>query len=270
MKKKVVITEKIHPDAMAMFAEREDIDVVLLPDVDPETIRREIADADAVLVRAAAIGQDVLEGASRLQVVSRHGVGCDKIATEYLGRRGVPVAIAAQANAGSVAEHVIMMMMVLNKQIFAYDPMTRRRDWAARGTPRTSELFGRTVLIVGFGRIGRRLAPICKAFGMRVVVTDIALDADLAASMGVESAVDFRPYLGEADYLTVHVPLKADTNPLIGAAELAALPPHAYVINCACGASSTSRRWPPRFARGVSREPGPTSSSTSRRDPTTR
>ena len=104
-----------------------------------------------------------------------------------------------------------------------------------RGSHHTSELFGKTILVVGHGRIGRLVAPLCKAFGMRVIVADIALNPALVAEQGVEGIEDFRAALADADFLTVHVPLNPNTANLIGREELAALPNHAVVINCARG-----------------------------------
>lgn len=233
--KRVVVTEKVHPDGLAMLRERSDIEVVQLADCEPETLQRELASAHAVLVRTAEIDESMLSGANDLQVIARHGVGCDNVAVDHLSSRGIPVAIAATANARSVAEHVLMMMMVLTKAPFAYDQATRQGRFHERGSHHTSELFGKTILVVGYGRIGSLVAPLCKAFGMRVIVADVALNEKLVAEQGVEGIEDFRTALPEADFLTVHVPLNPDTTNLVSRDELAALPNHAIVINCARG-----------------------------------
>ncbi|MGC1442876.1 MAG: hydroxyacid dehydrogenase [Burkholderiaceae bacterium] len=233
--KRVVVTEKIHPDGPAILKSRTDIEVVQLTDCEPDTLKRELANAHGVLVRSAFLNSDILAGATELQVVSRHGVGCDHIDVDHLTARRIPVAIAASANARSVAEHVIMMMMVLTKAPFVYDRATREGRFHERGSHYTTELFDKTILVVGYGRIGSLVAPMCKAFGMRVMVADIALNEALAREQGVEGIADFRGALAQADFLTVHVPLNPQTHHLIGAPELAALPDHAIVINCARG-----------------------------------
>ncbi len=233
--RKVLVTEPIHPDGMAILHEHPEFEVTELQRWDEASLLSAVPKADAILVRSAQLTEKVLADAANLQVVSRHGVGCDNIAVPVLTRRKIPMAIAASANSTSVAEHVIMMIMMLTKQAVAYDAAAREGRYHDRGKFHTTELADKTILIVGYGRIGRKLAPICKAFGMRVIVADIALDHTLAEQQQVETTEDFRPFLPEADFLSVHVPLNDDTTNLIDSAELAQLPSHAIVINCARG-----------------------------------
>lgn len=232
--KKVVVTEKLHPDGMAMLAARSDIETLYL-EGDKSLLPTAIRDAHAVLVRVLTLSQSDLADAGNLELISRHGVGCDNIDLAWCTGKKLPVAIAVDSNTTSVIEHVMMMMLALNKRAFQYDRLTREGKFSERSKHHTSELHGKHVLIVGFGRIGKRIAPLCKAFGMRVTVADIALDRDYAASLGVDAVEDFRPSLASADYLTVHVPLDGTTRHLIGENELKALPSHSIVINCARG-----------------------------------
>ncbi len=232
--KKVVVTEKLHEHGMALLSARKDINAVYA-DGDKNRVLAEIPGAQAILVRTMTLTAQDLESAQQLEVVSRHGVGCDNIAVQHCSDRSIPVAIATDSNTVSVVEHVLMMMLALNKRAFQYDEITRSGRFSERSQHFTSELHGKHVLIVGFGRIGKRLAPVCKAFGMRVTVADIALDHEYAAKIGVETVEDFTTLLPVTDYLTVHVPLDNSTHGMIGAAEFAALPSHAIVINCARG-----------------------------------
>ena len=233
--KRVLVTEPIHPEGLALLENHPDIDMVRMDACDEPALLDAVGTADGILVRSAFLTDKVLAAAPQLGVVSRHGVGCDNIAVETLTARKVPVAIAAHANSTSVAEHVIMMMMMLTKQPVAYDQASRQGRYHDRGKFHTTELAGKSIVIIGYGRIGRKLAPICKAFGMQVIVTDIALDEDLARTQGVETAVDFKPLLPDADFVSVHVPLDNDTRNLIDQAELAQMKPTAFLINCARG-----------------------------------
>ncbi|MGH1361698.1 MAG: hydroxyacid dehydrogenase [Burkholderiaceae bacterium] len=233
--KKVLVTEPIHPDGMAILNNHPDFEVKELSQWDEASLLKAVPDVDAILVRSAQINETVLAEAGNVQVVSRHGVGCDNIAVPVLSRRKIPMAIAASANSTSVAEHVIMMIMMLTKQAVAYDQAAREGRYHDRGKFHTTELADKTILIIGYGRIGRKLAPICKAFGMRVIVADIALDHALAEQQQCETTEDFRPFLSEADFVSVHVPLNDETADLIDSAELAQMPSHAIVINCARG-----------------------------------
>ena len=232
--KKIVVSEKLHPDGVALLAARTDIEVVYL-DGDKSKLAGALKNAHALLIRVMMLDESDLVGAEQLEVVSRHGVGCDNIDVAYCTKHAIPVAIAVDSNTISVIEHVLMMMLVLNKRAFQYDRLTREGKFSERSLHHTSELHGKHVLIVGFGRIGKRLAPLCKAFGMKVTVADIKPDHDYAAEIGVECVENFRPLLSSADYLTVHVPLDDSTRHLIGEKELAVLPAHSIVINCARG-----------------------------------
>jgi D-3-phosphoglycerate dehydrogenase len=232
--KRVVVTENIHPDGIAMLKARDDLQVEFL-DGDADRLPQAVVGAHAILVRSMQLTEDLLASATDLEIVSRHGVGCDNIAVGALSARGIPVAIATDSNTTSVVEHVLMLMLALNKQVMAYDQLTRDGRFSDRGMHRTSELHGKHVLVIGFGRIGKRVAPVCKAFGMRVTVADIELDAEYAAELGCDAVEDFKPVLADADYVTVHVPLDDTTRSLIGAAELDAMPSHAILINCARG-----------------------------------
>ncbi len=233
--KKVLVTEPIHPDGLAVLEQHPDIEMVCLPACDQASLLAAVGDAHGMLVRTATIDAAVIAAAPELAVVSRHGVGCDNIAVAALNARSIPMAIAASANSTSVAEHVIMMMMVLAKNPFAYHQASTQGRFHDRGRFRMTELAGKTMLIIGFGRIGRKLAPLCKAFGMRVVVADLVPDTELALSLGCEPTTDFKPWLAQADFVSVHVPLDEQTRNLIDAPELTQMPEHAILINCARG-----------------------------------
>ena len=176
-------------------------------------------------IRTSLLPAAVIERALRLKVVSRHGVGYDNIDVDALTRRGIPLAIAADANATAVAEHTLYFMLALAKQGPRYDRATREGQWAVRNSLDAVDLLGRRVLIMGFGRIGREVAQRCAAFGMAVMIYDPYVQANVIEAAGdYRSVPDFEAVLGETDVLTVHMPLGADSRGLIGAAELAALP----------------------------------------------
>ncbi|HZA66765.1 MAG TPA: hydroxyacid dehydrogenase, partial [Geminicoccaceae bacterium] len=199
-------------------------------------LAEQIVDADGVTIRTSPLPAEILERAERLKVVSRHGVGYDNIDVETLSRRGIPLAIAADANATAVAEHTLFFMLALAKQGLRYDRATREGGWAVRNSLDAVDLMGRRVLVMGFGRIGREVAKRCAAFGMAVMVYDPYVQANVIEAAGdYRSVPDFQAVLGETDVLTVHMPLGPDSRSLIGAPELAALPDTAFVINAARG-----------------------------------
>jgi D-3-phosphoglycerate dehydrogenase / 2-oxoglutarate reductase len=232
---KVLVVQAFHADGMRLLEARGDVTVEVV-DGTLEDLAEKIADADGVTIRTSLLPAAVIERAARLKVVSRHGVGYDNIDVDALTRRGIPLAIAADANATAVAEHTLYFMLALAKQGPRYDRATREGQWALRNSLDAVDLLGRRVLIMGFGRIGREVAQRCAAFGMAVMVYDPYVQANVIEAAGdYRSVPDFEAVLGETDVLTVHMPLGADSRGLIGAAELAALPAHAFVINAARG-----------------------------------
>jgi D-3-phosphoglycerate dehydrogenase len=232
---KVLVVQAFHEEGMKLLEARGDVTIEIV-DGGLEELAERIVDADGVTMRTSLLPGEVIERAGRLKVVSRHGVGCDNIDVAALTRRGIPLAIAADANATAVAEHTLFFMLALAKQGLRYDRATRAGEWAVRNSLEAVDLLGRRVLVMGFGRIGREVAKRCAAFGMTVSVYDPYVQANVIEADGeYRSVPDFQAVLPETDVLTVHVPLGAESRGLIGSAELAALPAHAFVINAARG-----------------------------------
>jgi len=232
---KILIIQQIHEDGIALLEARGDISYDVVDGSSMDEVAQKIVDADGVTIRTALLPGDVLERAERLKVVSRHGVGYDNVDLDHLNSRGIPLALTADANASSVAEHVMFMILHLAKRGFRYDRATRTGDWALRNSLEVVDIGGRHVLILGFGRIGRQVATLCQTFAMKVSVFDPFLSADVIQAAGCQPVGDFRSVLGETDVLTVHMPLSDETRHMIGDAEFSALPDHAFVINCARG-----------------------------------
>ncbi|HSC28140.1 MAG TPA: hydroxyacid dehydrogenase [Vicinamibacterales bacterium] len=232
---KVLVVQPFHEDGMKLLEARGEVTVEIV-DGGLEELAAKIVDADGVTMRTSALPAAVIERAERLKIVSRHGVGYDNIDVAALSRRGIPLAIAADANATAVAEHTLFFMLALAKQGLRHDRATREGQWAVRNGLHAVDLLGRRVLVMGFGRIGREVARRCAAFGMQVSVYDPYVQANVIEGAGdYRSVPDFQAVLPETDVLTVHLPLGAESRGLIGSAELAALPAHAFVINAARG-----------------------------------
>jgi D-3-phosphoglycerate dehydrogenase len=173
-----------------------------------------------------------LASAPGLEIVSRHGVGCDSVDVDWMSARGLSVAISAGANDRSVAEHTLGMMLALSRDLLRQTEGLRRADWSVRERQRAFDLGGKTLLVVGYGRIGRRVAALAQALGMQVVARDPYL-SDFAPGVLVAGTLD--EGLAMADAVSLHVPLTAETRGMIGAQALAAMKPGALLINCARG-----------------------------------
>jgi D-3-phosphoglycerate dehydrogenase / 2-oxoglutarate reductase len=232
---KVLIIQPFHQDGMALLEARADIEVEIVDGRSEAELADKIRDADAATIRTVPLPAAVIERAERLKVVSRHGVGYDNVDVSALTRRGIPLAIAADANATAVAEHTLFFMLALAKQALRHDRAVREGRWEIRNRFETVDLLGRRVLILGYGRIGREVAKRCAAFDMQVSVYDPYVQANVIEEAGYQSVPEFQTVLPETDVLTVHMPLADESRHLIGSSELAALPAHALVINCARG-----------------------------------
>ncbi len=232
---KVLIIQPFHDDGMALLEARADITYEIVDGSSIEEMQAKIADAHGVTIRTAQLPAEVLDRGERLKVVSRHGVGFDNVDIECLNRRGIPMALTTDANATSVAEHVLFMMLHLAKQGVRFDRATRTDDWARRNSLETVDIGGRHILIIGFGRIGKEVAKLCQAFRMQISVHDPYVSDDVIQAAGCQPVADFRAVLGKTDVVTLHMPLTEATRDMIGEAELAALPGHALLINCARG-----------------------------------
>jgi D-3-phosphoglycerate dehydrogenase len=229
----VLVAGRIHEAGLNLLKTAGNLSVEMVDEVSTESYAPRIAEADAVLIRTQPMPASVIARAERLRIVSRHGVGYDAVDVEALNRRGVPLAIVGNVNTRSVAEHTLMLMLALAKRTLAYDAATRHGDWDYRNRQEAFELADRTLLVVGFGRIGRAVAALAGAFGMRVLAHDPFVGAAAIQAAGATPAPDLKAALPEADVVTVHMP--GSGHALFGAAELAQLKPTAIVINAARG-----------------------------------
>lgn len=235
MKHKVVCIQPIHPEGMKILRSREDLELIVPESPEPQHWEQHLADTEALVVRMPRIERWMIEKAPRLKMISRHGVGVDNIDIEAATERGVIVATVGLANAPSVVEHTLAMMFALAKRLREFDRAVRTGEYMVKMNLDAVDLAGRTILIVGLGRIGSRTALACNALGMRCVGIDPAFTADEIRAMGCEPSSNLHDALPQADFVSLHCPLQADTRNLIGARELALMKPTAFLINCARG-----------------------------------
>lgn len=231
----IVLTEAIDQAGIDLLTARAEFRLVVAAPGDP-AFEAALPDALAIGVRVARLDGALLSRAPRLRVAAKHGVGFDNIDVGYLAGRGIPVTVTADANSISVAEHTMALMLTAAKHLRAYDDAVRQGDWEFRKSARAVELAGRRVLVVGFGRIGRRVAALCRAFGLHVLVHDISAAAlGQATAAGYACVAELDAGIAQADVLTLHIPLTTRSAMLIDAPRLGRLPRGAVVVNCARG-----------------------------------
>jgi D-3-phosphoglycerate dehydrogenase len=235
MKRKVFLLQPIHDAGLVLLRERDDVDVVTASAISEEVLIREVRDAHAIIARATPVSRTMIDAARDLLIVARHGVGYDQVDVARLTERGIPLAIAIHANALSVAEHTLYFILALAKRGFTFDRAVSRGDFDVRATLRGADISEKSLLVIGFGRTGTRVAKLARAFDMKVFVYDPYIDQSSIAPAGCTPVDDYVSVLPDMDMVTLHCPLTEETTNMIGERELGAMKPSAYVINCARG-----------------------------------
>ena len=190
-----------------------------------------VQDADVLVVGLQRITERVLEAAARLKVIGRCGVGLDNVDLRAAGARGIPVVYTPGANAQTVADLTLGLMLALARKITQADRMTRDNQWKRI---MGNDVWGKTLGIFGLGQIGANVARRAKGFDMRVVAYDVVQNPPLAKELGVEyrSKADI---LAQADFITLHLPLNPETQGFIGEQELKAMKKTAVLVNTSRG-----------------------------------
>lgn len=186
--------------------------------------------ADAIISRQGPVTAAVMDAAPGLRVIARHGVGVDDVDVPEATRRGILVTRTPGANTAAVAEHTLALLLALAKSLPALSAGVAAGGWR-EGAMRVRDVAGLRLGLVGFGAIGRAVARLALPFGMRV----LAYAPTPPEMPGVEAVASLAELLPRADALSLHLPSRPDTRGLIGAAELAALPAGAFVLNTSRG-----------------------------------
>jgi D-3-phosphoglycerate dehydrogenase / 2-oxoglutarate reductase len=238
-KKKIFVTQTMSPRARALLTEREDIELVEFPNLvspaDFKAMLKQHAPVHGVALGATRFGEPELEASGDMKVVTRIGVGYDAVDVPALSRRKVPLMVAGAANSPSVAEQALFMMLTLAKRAREMHAMVKEGTWASRLSQLPFDLYGKTVLIVGFGRIGTRTAKRCLAMEMRVLVHDPYKSTAEIEEAGCEAATDLDSALPRADFVSIHCPKTPETVGMFDAARLRLMKASAYLINTARG-----------------------------------
>ena len=228
----VLIADKLAASTVEALGDQVDVRWVDGPD--REKLLAAVVDADALLVRSATtVDAEVLAAAPRLKIVARAGVGLDNVDVEAATARGVLVVNAPTSNIHSAAEHAVALMLAAARQIPAADATLREHTWK-RSSFSGTEIFGKTVGVVGLGRIGQLVAQRLAAFGAHIVAYDPYVSHALAAQLGIE-LLTLDDLLGRADFISVHLPKTKETAGLIGKEALGKTKPGVIIVNAARG-----------------------------------
>jgi D-3-phosphoglycerate dehydrogenase len=234
MKKKILIIQPIHEKGMRVFDESFDVRVASDPSV--ATVAKEIRGVAGVVVRTAPFTKEIIAAADSLKVIGRHGVGVDNIDVPAATQKGIVVVNTPEANATSVAEHTVTAIGALAKQMTLYNREMRKGRWEIRNSYKAVDLDGKTLGLVGVGRIGSMVAQrVAAAYCMKVIAYDPYIQLEAASRMGVSLVAQMDHVFRQADVISLHTPLTPETRALVNAARLRLMKPTAFLVNFSRG-----------------------------------
>ena len=234
-KKKLLLPETMARTGWELARSRADVDAVPFSPTAPNPeFRRLLSDADGVALTSTPLRAADIEAAPRLRAVGRIGVGYDAVDVAALNARGIPLMTCGTDNSPTVAEYALFMMLSLVKGA-TMDALPRQGRWSERYNFLPTELMNKQLLIVGFGRIGTRIAKRCLAMDMSVDVYDPYISAETVRAAGCKPVADLDAALPRADFVTVHCPKTKETTNMFDAARIAKMKPGARLINTARG-----------------------------------
>ena len=234
---KVLITDHVWPsiDPEREVLEAGGAEVVVAPNGDEGTLIEMARDADAIMTCFALVTENVVRAAEQCRVIGRFGVGVDNIAVGTATELGIAVTYVPDYCVDEVSDHVMGLLHAWNRRIVLFDRSVKESGWGSQGlTMRMMRLRGKTIGIVGFGRIGQAVAAKARAYGLNILAADPIVHSDAVKNLGGD-LVELDSLLEESDFITLHAPLTEETRNLIGREELAKMKPEAFLINAARG-----------------------------------
>jgi len=221
---------------MDLLKNHPDYDVEITNDVSESSIKSKIVDCDGVSIRTAILSGQIIDEAKRLKIISRHGVGYDNIDLSKAKAKDIRIAITANANAVTVAEHVMFMLLNISKRKGMYDKTVKSGKFSDRNKlPKTIELCNKNILIAGFGRIGQALIKRCLGFEMNVYAFDPFVNKEKIETLGGKKVEDLKVAVKTMDAISLHIPLNENTKNLIDYELLKTMKKNCIIINAARG-----------------------------------
>ena len=235
-KKKVMLPHTMAKAGWDVLIGRDDIEAVPYePYITMPDLQAALRDTDGIALSLTPLKAPEIAVAPRLRVAARIGVGYDAVDIPALTARGIPLMVVGTANSVSVAEHAVFMMYGLAKKGLFQDAAVRGDRWQDRWKEIPVDLAAKTLLVVGFGRIGTRTAKRCLAMDMTVLVYDPYVPAATIKAAGCEPVTDLTAALPRVDVVTIHCPKTPETIGMFNAARLAVMKPTAFIVNTARG-----------------------------------
>ena len=234
--KKILIIQDINEKGRELLKNHPDYEFEVIEDVNDPSLKDKIIDCDGASLRTAKLPGEIINLAKKLKIISRHGVGYDNIDLETCKKKNIAITITATANAVAVAEHVMFMLLSISKRKNMYDDSVKTGNFSDRNKlPKTQEIWGKNILIAGFGRIGQCLIKRCLGFEMNVFVYDPFVSAEKVESLGGKKVENLKEAVKTMDAISLHIPLNNETKNMINLDLLKTMKKNCIVINAARG-----------------------------------
>ncbi len=229
----LLIAGAIHESGIELIKTRKDFTYTYLPGNSDFSYKKHIKDADALVIRTQTLGREDIFSSEKLKMVSRHGVGYDAVDVAALTEKNIPLTIVGDVNSQSVAEQSMTLLLAAFKRVIKNDRAVRVGPWDYRNLLEPEEVNGKNLLILGYGRIGRRLAKMATAFGMHVFAYDPFIDSKQWSDGSVEKVDDLNMAITTADCISVNMPRVE--KPIIGKKEFDRMKTGVVIVNTARG-----------------------------------
>jgi len=235
---KIGIIDTMKHKGIELLMNYKDFDCEIVTDLSRENLLLKLPEFDGITLRRGKIDREILNKCDKLKVIARHGVGYDSVDTECLKEKGITLLVAHNSTSTSPAEHIMFMIMNIYKGVGMFDTMVRDGDFVKAihlNIEQNFQLLNKTVLIAGFGRIGKKLIKKCLGFDMRVIVFDPYVDDAIIESFGGAKVATLDEGLKKADILSLSLPLNNETKNFITLKEMKLMKKSSIIINAARG-----------------------------------
>ena len=235
-KKKILVVKNIHEAGLNLIKKNPNFEFEIIEKPDLNILKEKIIDCDAIAIKTTQLTEEIINLGKKIKIISRHGVGYDNIDLNSSKKNNITVTITATANAVAVAEHVMFMLLNISKRKNMYDKAVKSGKFDDRNKlPKTLEIWGKNILIIGFGRIGKCLIKRCLGFEMNVYVYDPHVNKEIIKTLGGKKVENLSDAVKDMDVISLHVPLNDQTKNMIDFSLIKKMRKNCIIINASRG-----------------------------------
>ena len=234
---KIAIVDKMHEDGIKLLKDNSKFNCEIIEDLSKENLLSKLPNFDGITLRRGKIDAEILEKCKKLKVISRHGVGYDNVDIDFLKKNNISLLVTGTTTSTSPAEHIMFMILNISKGMNLYDDSVRngKFDTIMHMKHKTFELSNKKILIVGFGRIGKKLIKRCLGFEMKVYVYDPFVSKEAIEKLGGIKVDSMNESCKDMDAISLHIPLNEKTKNIINYDLLKTMRKNCIIINAARG-----------------------------------